>query len=474
MIAIGGSIGTGLFLASGTTIATAGPLGALLSYCIVGLMVYFLMTSLGEMAAYLPSAGSFQTYGARFVDPAFGFALGWNYWFSWAITIAVELAATAIIMQYWFPASPGWLWSGLFLLAIVLLNYFSVRGFGEAEYWFSLFKVLAITLFILSGLVMIFGVLIAPHNAAAGLRLQAFAPGGATLSLQTSAFISVSLIVGFAFQGTELIGVAAGEARDPSTSIPRATRQIFWRIMLFYCLSVLVIGLIVPHNDPALLRSDMRDIGASPFTLVFERAGLGMAASLVNAAVLAAVLSCGNSGMFAATRMLYSMAQRGMAPAWLGQLSSGGVPRKALYFTTAIAALCFLSSLAGNATVYLWLLNAAGMTGFIAWLGIAVCHYRFRRALLKQGLDLACLPYKARWFPLGPVFAFILCLAIMLGQDYATLMAARIDWWHVLATYLGIPLFLTFWLGYKLRYKTRMVLLHEVHFNPQQSLRAGD
>jgi lysine-specific permease len=465
MIAIGGSIGTGLFLASGATIATAGPGGALLAYGLCGLMVYFLMTSLGEMAAYMPLSGSFQVYGSSFVDQGFGFALGWNYWFNWAVVIAVELVAASLIMHYWFPHTPGWVWSALSLSLIVLLNFFSVKGFGEAEYWCSLLKVLTILAFVIIGMLMIFGIMTRPvtHGLAAGLPV--FFAGGNGFIGGLPAFISVSMVVGFAYQGTEVIGVAAGEAEDPGQSLPRAARQIFWRILMFYMLAILVIGLILPYNDPLLLKNEMSDVGASPFTLVFQRAGMAAAAGVVNATILSAVLSAGNSGVYASTRMLYSMAQNNMAPRCFGKLSNNGIPRNALYLTTAVAALCFLTSLWGDSKVYMWLLNCAGMTGFIAWLGIAVCHYRFRRALLVQGVDLSVLPYRAKWFPFGPLFAFVLCLVIMLGQDYSAFAGKHIDWNSLVAAYIGIPLFLLFWLGYKWKHRQQLIPLSAIDFS---------
>ncbi|MBV8048436.1 MAG: amino acid permease [Paludibacterium sp.] len=460
MIAIGGSIGTGLFIGAGATIATAGPAGALLAYGLCGLMVYFLMTSLGEMSAYMPQTGSFQVYGSRFVDTGFGFALGWNYWFNWAVVIAVELVAAGLIMHYWLPGVPGWVWSGLALALMVALNVFSVRGFGEAEYWFSLLKVITIVAFIAIGLLMIVGIMTRPvfHGLAAGLPVF-FASGNGFVG-GIGAFISVSMVVGFAYQGTEVIGVAAGEAEDPARNLPRAARQIFWRILMFYMLAIFLVGMLLPYNDPLLLKSDMSDVAASPFTLVFARAGMAAAASVVNATILSAVLSAGNSGMYACARMLYSMAENNMAPAFLGKLTKNGVPRNALYLTTLVAALCFLSSRWGDSQVYMWLLNCAGMTGFIAWLGIAVCHYRFRRALRVQGIDLAVLPYRAKWFPLGPLFAFALCLVIMLGQNYGAFTGAKVDWNGILATYIGIPLFLVFWLGYNWKHRQRLIPLH--------------
>ncbi|HDN2512938.1 MULTISPECIES: amino acid permease [Providencia] len=460
MIAIGGSIGTGLFVASGATVAQAGPGGALLSYAIIGLMVYFLMTSLGELAAYMPVSGSFATYGAKYVDEGFGFALGWNYWYNWAVTIAVDLVAAQLVMTYWFPDTPGWIWSAIFLAIIFLLNFISVKGFGEAEYWFSLIKVTTVIIFIVVGVLMIFGIM----NGAENAGWHNWEIGDAPFAGGFSAMIGVAMIVGFSFQGTELIGIAAGESKDPAKNIPKAVRKVFWRILLFYIFAILIISLIIPYTDPNLLRNDVKDISVSPFTLVFENAGLLSAAAVMNAVILTAVLSAGNSGMYASTRMLYTLAREGKAPRIFARLSKGGVPRYALLATTVVAGLCFLSSMFGNQTVYLWLLNTSGMTGFIAWLGIAISHYRFRRGYIAQGKDLNDLPYRSGFFPIGPIFAFILCLTITLGQNYQAFLEDNIDWIGVTATYIGLPLFLAIWFGYKIAKKTTFIRYKDMSF----------
>ncbi|MFD1091107.1 amino acid permease [Providencia vermicola] len=460
MIAIGGSIGTGLFVASGATVAQAGPGGALLSYAIIGLMVYFLMTSLGELAAYMPVSGSFATYGAKYVDEGFGFALGWNYWYNWAVTIAVDLVAAQLVMTYWFPDTPGWIWSAIFLAIIFLLNFISVKGFGEAEYWFSLIKVTTVIIFIVVGVLMIFGIM----NGAENAGWHNWEIGDAPFAGGFSAMIGVAMIVGFSFQGTELIGIAAGESKDPAKNIPKAVRKVFWRILLFYIFAILIISLIIPYTDPNLLRNDVKDISVSPFTLVFENAGLLSAAAVMNAVILTAVLSAGNSGMYASTRMLYTLAREGKAPRIFARLSKGGVPRYALLATTVVAGLCFLSSMFGNQTVYLWLLNTSGMTGFIAWLGIAISHYRFRKGYIAQGKDLNDLPYRSGFFPIGPIFAFILCLTITLGQNYQAFLEDNIDWIGVTATYIGLPLFLAIWFGYKIAKKTTFIRYKDMSF----------
>lgn len=460
MIAIGGSIGTGLFVASGATIAEAGPGSALLAYSVIGLMVYFLMTSLGELAAYEPVAGSFSTYGRRYVDEAFGFALGWNYCYNWAVTVAVDLVAAQLVMGWWFPDVPGTLWSAVFLGFIFLLNFFSVKGFGETEYWFALLKVLTVVFFIATGCAMIFGIL--TDDIPAGFAN--WTTGDAPFVGGFPALIGVAMVVGFSFQGTELIGIAAGETQNPEKAIPQAVRQVFWRILLFYVLSIFVISLIIPYTDPRLLKNDIADVAVSPFTLVFEHAGLLSAAALMNAVILTSVLSAGNSGLYAATRMLYVLALRGDAPKCFARLSNSGVPRYALVATTAVAGLCFLTSLFDNRDVYLWLLNTSGMCGFIAWLGIAVSHYRFRRGYVLKGCDLSKLPYRSGFFPWGPIFAFVLCMTIMLGQNYKAFLEDTIDWSSVAATYIGIPLFLAVWLGYKLVKKTKFVRYEDMEF----------
>jgi lysine-specific permease len=462
MIAIGGSIGTGLFLASGASVATAGPGGALVAYAVIGLMVFFLMTSLGEMAAYLPVSGSFSTYGSRFVEDGFGFALGWNYWYNWAVTIASELAAAAIIMRFWFPNTPGIVWSAVFLALMFALNAFSARGFGESEFWFALIKVIAVLLFITVGVVVLAGLL--PQRPSPGFHN--FVAGDAPFVGGATAIIAVALIAGFSFQGTELVGVAAGESEDPGRSIPKAVKQIFWRILLFYVLSILVIGLLIPHTDPKLLQNGTSDISASPFTLLFSELGIGTRGSVMNLVVLTAVLSAGTSGMYASTRMLHSLAGEGKAPRVFRKVTAGGIPINALYATVAIGALCFLSSIFGEGRVYTWLLSASSMCGFIAWLGIAISHYRFRKGFVAQGKSMDALPYRARWFPFGPLFALVLCSAIILGQNYPALTGKTIDWSGLVATYVTIPLFLVIWLGYKLRKRTRLVRYEDMNVSP--------
>jgi lysine-specific permease len=457
MIALGGAIGTGLFLASGASVSTAGPGGALVAYGVIGIMVYFLMTSLGEMATYLPVPGSFGTYAARFVDPALGFAIGWNYWLNWATCIAVELVAGAIIMKFWLPDIPGYYWSGLFLVILFALNYLSTRAYGESEYWFAGAKVITVIIFLVVGTLMILGIGGGASPGFSNWQIQE-APfvGG------FSAILAIFMIAGFSFQGTELVGIAAGESENPERDVPKAINTVFWRILLFYIGALIIIGFILPYTDENLLKGDVENVAVSPFTLVFSRAGFAAAASLMNAIILTSVLSCANSGLYASTRMLYAMAKEGKAPRIFGKVNKRGVPTNSLYATSAIGFLAFLSSLVGEGTAYTWLLNITGMIGFIAWLGIAISHYRFRQAFIRQGLDLSQLKYKAKWFPFGPLFAMVLCGIVIIGQNYNAFLGGEVDWYGLAVSYVGIPIFLATYLGYKFSKKTKVIALEKV------------
>ncbi|HDU0971971.1 gamma-aminobutyrate permease [Listeria monocytogenes] len=465
MIAIGGSIGTGLFLASGNAIHTAGPGGALVAYIAIGIMVYFLMTSLGEMATYMPVSGSFSTYASRFVDPAFGFALGWNYWFNWAITLAVDISTAAIIVQFWLPNTPAWLWSAIFLILIFGLNALSVKAYGESEYWFSIIKVATVIIFLIVGVLTIVGIL-----GGEVIDFSNFTAGDAPFKGGFFAILGTFLIAGFSFQGTEMVGIAAGESATPETSVPKAIKQVFWRILLFYIFAIFIIGMIIPYTNPNLLSAEATDVAISPFTLVFEKAGLAFAASVMNAVILTSVLSAGNSGLYASTRMLWAMARDKKAPKFLGKVNRRGIPMAALIVTTIVGAMTFITTLTENGTViYTWLLSASGLTGFIAWVGIAISHYRFRKAFIKQGHDLSELKYKAKFFPFGPILALVLCILVIVGQDYAAFLKPEFTnpaWWQKIGiSYIGLPIFLVFWLSFKFTNKTKVIPLEDCKFD---------
>lgn len=449
MIALGGSIGTGIFIAMGDTLNQAGPGGALVAYGLVGIMVYFLITSLGEMATHMPISGSFSSYATKFIDPSLGFALGWNYWYNWAITVAAEMVAGSLIMKYWFPHVSGFVWSAVFLAIIVGLNVLSSKAYGESEYWFAGIKVITVIVFLIIGILTIVGIL---GGKEVGFHNYVVSDGPFHGGMKS--IFAIFLIAGFSFQGTELIGIAAGESKNPEKTIPKAIKSIFWRILIFYIGTIVILGAIIPFTEAS--------INTSPFTMVFEKVGIAGAASLMNAIILTSVLSAGNSGMYASTRMLYSMAKDGMAPKLFAKTNKRGVPINALLLTTLVASLCFLTGLYAESTVYVWIIAASGLAGFIAWVGIAICHYRFRKAYVHQKYDLKELKYTAKWYPFGPILSLLMCTIIIIGQGYSYIKPDSIDWQGLTASYIGIPLFVVLYVWYKVKYKTKVVPLHEV------------
>lgn len=466
MIAIGGCIGSGLFMTSGQAISSAGPGGALVAYLAIGLMVYFLMTSLGEMATYLPTSGSFSTYASRYVDPSLGFALGWNYWFNWVITVAADIELSALAVSYWEPMRvlPSWAWSVIFLLIIIGLNSLSVSVYGESEYWFALIKVVTVVVFLVIGCLTIFGIMGSGYVGFSNFTVgeAPFIGTDTSISSKVLAALGVFLIAGYSFQGTELIGVTAGESENPEKTIPKAVKQVFWRILIFYVLAIVVIGLLIPYTSPDLLgASSSEEIAKSPFTIVFQNAGFAFAASVMNAVILSSILSAGNSGMYASTRMLYAMSKDKLAYPIFAKLNAKGTPINSLIATTAVVIIVFLVQLT-SANAYTYIVAASGLTGFIAWLGIAISHYRFRKAYMYQGKDLNDLKYRAKWFPVGPILALILCIVVIIGQDTKLVTQGIVDWGGIITTYMGVPVFLFFYLYHKIKYKTKVIPLDKV------------
>src|SRR5260221_9285148 len=391
MIAIGGAIGTGLFFASGSAISQAGPGGAMLAYSIMAIAVYCMMQSLGEMATQLPIPGSFEAYAERFVDPSLGFAVGWNYWFSWSITLAAELVAGALIVQFWFPHTNSTLWAMGFFAVLLALNLLSVKAYAEAEYWFAGIKVVTVIIFLAVGALMITGMIgdqnVGFHNwTLSDLKSGTRAPfvGG------WKGVLAVFLVAGFSFQGTEGVGLAAAETANPSKNVPKAIRTVFWRILLFYIGSIFVVGTLISYNDPNLLHGDESHIAFSPFTMVFQllpRFGY-YAANLMNAVILSSVLSCGNSSMYVASRMLYAMSHSRKAPKLFAKLNRRGVPVAALLATGSVSALAFFSTLVGDHNIFQIFFKYSFLRGLLLCLGIVGCPLLFLLRRLALGTPI--------------------------------------------------------------------------------------
>ncbi|TQR17922.1 amino acid permease [Psychrobacillus soli] len=384
MISIAGVIGAGLFIGSGAVINASGP-GAILSYTFAGAIVVLVMRMLGEMAAAYPTSGSFATYANEAIGPWAGFTIGWLYWFFWVVVIAIEAIAGAAIMQYWIPDFPLWLMALILTVLLTLTNLFSVKSFGEFEYWFSLIKVISIGLFLVLGLCVIFGWY--PGVGAPGTA-NLLGEGGFIPTGFGSVLLGITVVI-FSFMGTEIVAIAAGESDHPGKAVRIATNSVIWRILIFYIGSIAIVVTLLPWNSANIL--------VSPFVAVLDYIGIPAAAQLMNFVVLTAVLSCLNSALYANSRMLFGMAKKGDAPKAFLKLSKKGVPVRAILFSTLFSYIAVIFSYTSPDKIFLFLINSSGAVALLVYLVIAFSHLRMRRKLEKENPE--ALQLKMWLFP---------------------------------------------------------------------------
>lgn len=422
MIALGGTLGTGLFVGAGGALQTAGPLGALLGFTAVGLLVYATMHYIGEMASVLPLRGAFAELAGTFVEPALGTALGWNYWLQWAVSLPAELLAFGWVITFWTgTVVPSALYSlGALALLVALNLVWGVKGFGDSEWWLSLLKIGAVLAFIAVGLGLDLG-LLGTSSPSHIIGFENWSIPGAPLKNGLQGFLDVFVLAFFAFGGTELVGITAAETKDPSSSIPTAVKQTFWRITLFYIGSVGVMGLVLRNDDPRLLNPSNKVpsstlAATSPFTLVFANAGIPFADHLMNAVVASAILSAANSALYAASRTLMGLALQKQAPKGLANTLSNGVPWLSLFVSVLFGCIAAASSLFGNGIVFTALLKTTGVSGILTWISIALTHLRFRAAYVLQKKTLDGLTLVAPWSPYSNYLCLLVGTFILFGQ----------------------------------------------------------
>ncbi|KAF1850139.1 uncharacterized protein K460DRAFT_272880 [Cucurbitaria berberidis CBS 394.84] len=446
MIAIGGTIGTGLFLGTGKALATGGPASLLLCYSIVGGIIFVTMLSLGEMAAFVPVAGSFCTFAGRYVDDAFGFALTWNYWFNDAVSTAADLTALNLLVKYWSDDFPWYALGIVVWVLIVLANIINVKAYGELEYWLSLLKVVTIIIFIILSIAVNAG-----GNIGYGyIGGKYWTKGDAPFVGGIGGFASVFVTASFAYGGTESIAITAGETRDPARVLPRVVKNVFWRILLFYILSALMIGLNIPYDYPGLSTKSSR---TSPFTIAFQMAGSKAAGSFVNAVVISSVISAGNHALYAGSRLLYTLGANGHAPRVFTKLTRYQVPWVAVMTTSLVAIVLFSLSFAGSGQVWTWLQNIVGVSNQLSWICIGIASLRFRAGIKAQGKE-HLLPFKNWTYPWGPVICVVLNIFIVLVQGWTSFRPkfSPIDF---VSLYLELPVFVAMIFGWKLIKRTK-------------------
>ena len=405
MLSIAGVIGAGLFVGSGHAIAQAGP-AVLLAYAAAGTLVVLVMRMLAEMAVASPDTGSFSTYADRAIGHWAGFTIGWLYWWFWVLVIPLEAVAAGTILHAWFPDTAIWVFTLVITLLLTVTNLFSVKNYGEFEFWFALVKVLAIIGFIVLGLLAIFGFL--PTSQVSGVAHLAdtigFMPNG------MGAVLAAMLTTMFSFMGTEIVTIAAAESKDPSKQITKATNSVIWRIGLFYLVSIFIVVALVPWNDPALAQF-------GSYQTVLDRMGIPNAKLIVDIVVLIAVTSCLNSALYTSSRMLYSLSKRGDAPAAAKRTNAAGTPYWAVMMSTGAAFVAVFANYVAPAAVFEFLLASSGAIALLVYLVIAVSQLRMRQKRTALGETIS---FKMWLFP-GLTYAVIVfivaILTIMLFQE---------------------------------------------------------
>ncbi|WP_353942562.1 amino acid permease [Streptomyces sp. HUAS MG91] len=374
MIAIGGVIGAGLFVGSGSGIAAAGP-AILVSYALVGAMVVLVMRMLGEMAAARPSSGSFSAYADQALGRWAGFSIGWLYWFFWVVVLAVEATAGATILNGWIPAVPQWAWALIVMVVLTVVNLAAVGSYGEFEFWFAGIKVVAIGAFVIIGLLAVFGVLPGSDNPGAGFGHLTDA--GGFFPKGPGAILTGVLMVVFSFMGSEIVTLAAGESEDPQKAVTRATNSVIWRIGIFYLGSIFVVLTLLPWNDPSITKD-------GSYVAALNSIGIPHAGQVMDVIVLTAVLSCLNSGLYTASRMAFSLGQRGDAPKAFARTTSRGVPRTAILGSVVFGFLAVWFNYQWPDTVFNFLLNSSGAVALFVWLVICFTQLRMRGMILRE------------------------------------------------------------------------------------------
>lgn len=447
MIAIGGAIGAGLFVGSGGALYTGGPGSLVLGYIIVGSMLLCTVQALAELAVLYPVNGAFYTYVVRFVDPSAGFAIGWDYAINWLTVLPFELTAAGITIQFWRSDINVGVWITVFLVILTVIQIFGVRGYGEVEFFLSIIKICGVIGFIILGIIIDCG-----GTGPQGYLGAKYWHNPGAFQNGFKGFCSVFVVAAFAFAGTELVGLAAAEAANPRKSVPAATKQVFWRISVFYILSLFILGLIVPANDPNLLNSSGANTKYSPFVIAIRLAGIKVLPSIFNSIITISVISVANSCTYGSTRTMQALAERGMAPKFVAYVDSKGRPVWGVVIQLLFGFLAYIGCSANEGTIFNWLLSLAGLSNFFIWGSICLAHIRFRAGWKAQGRSKAELPYQASLGVIGSYYGLILNILCLIATFYTSLypVGGSPNAQAFFESYLAAPVVIALYVGWKL------------------------
>ncbi|KAJ7067987.1 amino acid permease [Mycena amicta] len=449
MISIGGVIGTGLFLGTANALRHGGPVGLLLGYLAVGSITYTVMISLGEMVAFLPIPGGHIKLAERFVDPAFSFTMGWNYWYNWIIVLPAELSAASVLISLWSDINAA-AWITIIMVVVIIINMCGAGVYGEAEFIFASIKVITIVGLIILGIVLDLGG--GPDHDRLGFRFWKHPgpfvqyndiPGAKGRFL---GWWAVMTQAAFSYIGTEIVAIAAGEAKNPRRNLPKAIRRVYIRILLFYIGGVIIIGLLVPSTDPGLKLGTGTAV-SSPFVIAIQRSGIKALPSIINACLLTSAWSAGSSDLYTSSRALYGLAAAGNAPKIFLKTLPNGLPVVSLVFCSLFSTLAYMGVKSGSGKVFGWFANMTSVAGLMTWFGISLTYLRFYKGMKVQGIDRSTLPYASRLQPFAAWYAMIFCLVIAFFSGWAVFLkdnwAADVFWTNYIPLILFPILYIT-------------------------------
>lgn len=446
MIAIGSSIGSALFVGSGSALSTGGPAGILIAWSITGFAIFTTMQSLGELSVAFPVSGGFNLYASRFIDPSVGFAVAWNYFIQFLVLLPLELVSSSITMQFWNSSINADIWVLIFYVFVCSINMFGVRAYGEAEFVFSAIKVIAVVGFIIVSLVLVAGG--APNGSSHGAEYWhnpgAFANG-------FKGVVSVFVTAAFAYAGVELVGLAAAESENPRRALPRAIKQVFWRILMFYLVSLTLICFLVPYNSKRLLGASSVDVTASPFVIAIELGGIKGLPHVMNAVILVSVISVASTSVYASSRTLTSLAEQGLAPKICAYVDRAGRPLVAIGISNVFALLAFIAASGKESDVFNWLMSISALSSIALWISINWAHIRFRRGLKTQGRGTDELTFVAQTGVIGSYIGGFVFVLVLIAQFWIALfpigdLPSAYDFF---LTYLGAVILVVCYIGHK-------------------------
>ncbi|KAF9880086.1 amino acid permease [Colletotrichum karsti] len=469
MIAIAGMIGTGLFLSSGSVIATAGPAGALLAYIVMGLVTAGVSYTTGEITSFMPRTGGFIRHATKFVEPALGAATGWNFWYTMAISVPAEISAAATLIQFWNTSVNPAVWITIFLIFITVVNFCGVRIYGETEVVFASLKIMTIIGLIIGGLVINLGG--GPNHERLGFRYwqdpgafnSYIVPGSAGGFL---AFWKVLLSAAFSYGNIQVVAISGSETRQPRKIIPAATRKTFFRVFVFYVLSILIVGMIVPSNDPALSIST-GTAQQSPFVIAFTRSGVSVLPSIINAVVCTSAISSGSACVFIASRTLYGLSCDGHAPRILQRCNRFGTPYVAVALTCVLFPLVYLNVGNNTSVVFGWFVNITTVAGLIGWIVIEVTYLRFYAGLKAQGYSRKDLPYRSPGQPYVSWVTLIAVVLVVFFSGFDVFVTGNFTASGFLTCYLNVFIFAALYAFFKFYLKSRVISPAEMDFEEE-------